>query len=179
MYESELLLPFYSYKYPLRILTAIGLIAISALVWTPSSRAANIEILAGRSVTTQQRWTDTVFIASVGSWRPLDGSETWRWAPTAGLGEFKARSTHQENLDHASLIVYGGARLSGWWRQAFVSFGVGLTKYRTDALSSPYEFVSSLGWQSPRYVLMLRHISNAKLHQPNLGETMLLGGLRF
>ncbi len=179
MYESKLLLPFYNYKYPLRTLIMIGLIAISALVWTPSSRAANIEMLVGRSVTTQQRWTDTVFITSVGNWRPLDGSGNWRWAPAAGLGEFKARSTRKENLDHATLIVYGGVRLGGWWRQAFVSFGVGLTKYRTDALSSPYEFVSSLGWQGQHYVLMLRHISNAKLHQPNLGETMLLVGLRF
>lgn len=179
MYEAEFLFPFYNHGQHLRILLTIGLLAMAALIWAPSVSAASIEALAGRSVTTQQRWTDTVFITTVGNWRALGASGKWRWAPEAGLGWFKARSDNRENLDHATLIVYGGARLGGWWRQAFVGFGVGLTKYRSAALSSPYEFVSSLGWQGQHYVLMLRHISNARLHRPNLGETMLLVGLRF
>jgi len=179
MYKAERLFPFYSYGFHLRIVLTVGLAVTAALSWVPSASAASIETLAGRSVTTQQRWTDTVFVTTVGNWRPLGVNGSWRWAPEAGLGWFKARSNSKENLDHATLILYGGARLGGWWRQAFVGFGVGLTKYRTAALSSPYEFVSSLGWQGRHYVLMVRHISNARLHRPNLGETMLLVGLRF
>src|SRR6185437_6042581 len=52
---------------------------------------------------------------------------------------------------------------------------------RTDALSSRFEFMTSAGWQNDRFVVMLRHISNAHLigGGKNLGETMLLAGVKF
>ncbi|RDI99046.1 hypothetical protein DVT68_11215 [Dyella solisilvae] len=37
----------------------------------------------------------------------------------------------------------------------------------------------ALGWQGERWSLQVRHVSNAGLKDPNLGETMLLLGLAF
>ncbi len=117
MYEAEFLFPFYTHGQHLRILLTIGLLVVAALLWVPSSNAASIELLAGRSVTTQQRWTDTAFMITMGNWRALSVSSKWRWVPEAGLGWFKARSDGKVNLDHATLIAYGGAHLGGGFHQ--------------------------------------------------------------
>ena len=47
------------------------------------------------------------------------------------------------------------------------------------ALSGSPQFISTLGWQWGRFSLLARHISNASLHQPNDGETMLQAAWRF
>jgi hypothetical protein len=159
----------------------LGSVLLAALI---PAHAASYEVLGGRSKTSGWRWTDAAFFAAVGDARPftLDGHDL-TWAPEAELGwigprPVNARNVH-EYMTHPVWMAMGGARVSGFWRQAFFGFDVALTKNRTGALSSPYEFVSTLGWQGTHYVLALRHISNASFHEPNLGETMLLLGFRF
>lgn len=63
----------------------------------------------------------------------------------------------------------------GW----FLSFQPAVTHGRTQALSSPCEFITTLGWQGRRFSFQIRHVSNASLHQPNRGETMALLGAGF
>ncbi len=148
------------------------------------AHAASYEVLGGRSKTSGWRWADAAFFAVVGDARPFTlGKHPLTWAPDAELGwigplPVTAHNVH-ESMTHPVWMAMGGARVSGFWRQAFFGFDVALTKDRTGALSSPYEFVSTLGWQGTHYVLALRHISNADLHEPNLGETMMLVGFRF
>jgi hypothetical protein len=57
--------------------------------------------------------------------------------------------------------------------------GIGAQAGETDALSGDPQFVTTLGWRWDRFSLLLRHISNASLHEPNDGETMLLAAWRF
>jgi hypothetical protein len=150
----------------------------------PGAHASTFEVLGGRSKTSGWRWTDAAFFAAVGAAHPFRlGSHDLTWAPDAELGWIGPRPVTRQNLHeyltHPVWMAMGGARVSGFWRQAFFGFDVALTKNRTGALSSPYEFVSTLGWQGDRYLVALRHISNASFHEPNLGETMLLLGFRF
>ncbi len=170
---------------PLRPLHALGLLlAASLMLGPPPARAAGLELLGGASKTSGWRWTRAAFVAVTGGTRPFTlGGHRLDWAPEAELGWIGPRpvtpqNTH-ENLTHPVWMAMGGARLSGFWRQAFFGFDVALAKNRSGTLSSPYEFVSTLGWQGGHYLVALRHISNASLHEPNLGETMLLLGVRF
>jgi hypothetical protein len=156
------------------MLLAVALLAVAM----PPARAqdAGIEVSYGRSYTLRHHWTDVAFVEWSGTSRPL-----WRlqWAPALGLGRFQARDSRLGNrLDRTVWVGAAGAR-AYLWRGAFFGFQLAATGGRTDALSTPYEFVSSLGWQGRHWVLMVRHISNGDLHKPNHGETMLLAGIRF
>lgn len=150
-----------------------------ALLCAPSHAHAHDgtrwEIMAGRSHTLDSLWTNAAFVERLGDEHAL-GPLTW--APDLGLGFIQARSTARARLDHDVGLLALGARVQ-LWRGLFVSEQAALALGRTDAVSSGCEFVSSLGWQGPRWVLMLRHISNAELHKPNHGETMLLLGAAF
>ncbi len=171
---------FQSWRSRASLLFAAGLLVAGAL----PAHAASFEILGGRSKTSGWRWTDAAFLAAVGKAHPFTlGDHHLSWAPDAELGwigprPVTAQNAH-ENLTHPVWLAMGGARLSGFWRQAFFGFDLAYAKDRSDALSSPYEFVSTLGWQGDSYLVALRHISNASFHEPNLGETMLLVGVRF
>ncbi len=163
-----------------RALVATAL--LSALLAFPlAAQAADASLSWGPSVTGHHHWTSAVFVEVA--------SDTWRWravgiAPEFGLGYVRARGTEVERLDHDVWIGFGGARASlldaGVWRHAFLGFGIGLTHGKTNALSSGGEFVDTLGWQEGHWDVMVRHISNGHLATgPNIGETMLLLGVRF
>lgn len=137
--------------------------------------AARWELSAGPSVTLRKEWTGAAFVERIGEERPI-GPVTW--APDFALGWIAARSTQRANLDHDVALLALGARVYVW-RRLFLAEQAAITAGTTDALSSRGEFVSSLGWQGERWVAMLRHISNADLHTPNHGETMLLVGFAF
>lgn len=149
----------------------------SLLIASPvrADDGARWEIMAGRSLTLGSLWTNAAFVERVGAKRTL-GPITW--APDLGFGFIQSRSTEQDRLDHGVGILALGARVH-LWRGLFVSEQLALALGRTDAISSSGEFVTSLGWQGPRWVLMVRHISNAELREPNHGETMLLLGASF
>lgn len=153
--------------------TAVALALIGMVCGTAQAR---VELSAGRSDTPRYSWTDVGFLEWIGDAHPVG----WRlaWAPVFSLGRFNARDTDAERLNHAVWVAAGGARLYGW-RSLFLGSQVAATHGKTDALSSTYEFVSSLGWQGDHWQVLVRHISNGDLHKPNHGETMLLVGVAF
>ncbi len=138
---------------------------------------ARVELSAGQSWTLlPYQYTNVAFAEWIGDRRPW-----WRieWSPAATLGFVEARSnTPEARLDENVWVFAGGAR-AYLWRDLFFGFEFATTAGKTDALSTPYEFVSSLGWQADHVQIMLRHISNGDFHEPNHGETMLLVGFAF
>lgn len=117
------------------------------------------------------------------------GNSLFSWSPDASIGWIDGRdiSRYRQNayttLD-SIWIASAGARLSygtpdDWYHSLFFSFQPAIHSGRTQALSSAYEFNSTLGWQGRRFSFQLRHISNGSLHEPNRGETMALVGVSF
>jgi hypothetical protein len=83
---------------------------------------------------------------------------------------------HAHATDHLVAIL-GDA--SDWYRSLFFSFQSAVQTGRTQALSTPCEFVSTLGWEGRRFSGQVWHISNGNLHHPNRGEIMALLGVAF
>ncbi|HET8554840.1 MAG TPA: hypothetical protein VFL78_08450 [Rhodanobacteraceae bacterium] len=156
---------------------AVGLLA--AACFTPAfAHAADVSVVAGRSTTTDHRWTTSAFV-NIGA----DKVHTWHGLhvqPVATIGWIKGRRMAQEHLNRNVYVAGAGLRLVDWWHGAFASFQIGAAGGRTDALSSAGQFISSVGWQGVHWVVMVRHISNGNLFGgKNLGETMLMAGIRF
>lgn len=152
-----------------------------------SARAAHIQIEAGRSYMDRYA-ANTLFAEAVLDAHPI-GNSRWRWAPDVSLGWIhgrelaRYRGSRYGNADPAWLLA-AGARVSygdagHWYRHLFLGFQPALNSARTLALSSPYEFVSTLGWQGRHFSFQIRHVSNGDLHKPNRGETMALFGVGF
>ena len=158
----------------MRKLIQIASFALSLLAFNHAS-AHTIDVSVGGSATVGLRLAEVGFLDYVGDTH--ENAVTWQ--PTLTLGFVGSRSDRRDHLDHDVFVAGGGARLV-WWRHAFFGAEIGYVSQRTDALSSHEQFISSLGWQGERYVVMLRHISNADLFGGrNLGETMVLAGLSF
>jgi len=154
----------------------LAALALAALLACIPRAAARLELSGGRSITLRHDWTTVFFAEWIGDARPW-----WKfaWAPALSLGHFDARpDLAGARLDHDVWVGAAGARLY-LWRGAFFGFQAAATDGKTDALSTPYEFVSSLGWQGAHWQVMARHISNGDFHKPNHGETMLLAGVAF
>jgi len=103
-----------------------------------------------------------------------------RFEPVATLGRVGSHHATQGGLNRAVVIAGGGVRYR-FWRRLFLSEQIVATSARTSALSSRFEFMTTLGVRMGPVLLMGRHISNAHLigGGPNHGETMLLFGVRF
>lgn len=140
--------------------------------------AAGFDVVAGPSITSSERTTAAVF-ASVFGTAPDDGHFQFR--PIATAGWVDSRSTRNDDLDHEVFLAGGGVRVVAPGQHWFASEQIAATSTRTDALSSRFEFMTSLGWQDGHFTVMLRHVSNAHLlgGGKNLGETMLLAGVKF
>lgn len=153
-----------------------GLLLVS-LAGAAAERGASVGVLAGGSATAGVRWTPALFVSVAGV--PDDDAHA-HFTPVASIGAVGSRNTDVHDLDYTVFLAAGGVRY-GRAQGLFVSEEIAATSTRTDALSSRFEFMTSLGWQEGRYVVMARHISNAHLlgGGKNLGETMLLAGVRF
>ncbi len=165
-----------------RLLAAVtlGVVALPAT-------AAEWQVQAGRSYMNSYG-ANAVFVDATWAPHPL-GIGTLTWAPDATAGWIGGRDLGQ--FRHARYgtsddiwLGAAGARFrlgteEDWYHPLYFSFQAALHTGRTQALSSAYEFVSTLGWQWRRFSFSVRHISNAKLHKPNRGETMALVGMRF
>jgi hypothetical protein len=131
---------------------------------------------------------NTVFVEGVFDEHRL-GDSRFSWSPDVSLGWLDGRAIARYDGSRYTTrdqvwVVAGGARFhygdaSDWYRPLFLSFQPALQTGRTQALSTPYEFVSTLGWQGQRFSVQVRHISNGNLHSPNRGETMALVGVAF
>lgn len=127
----------------------------------------------------------TAFVEGVFASHAL-GDSRYTWAPDVSLGWIDGRRLSRYDGAHytprqAVWLVAGGVRLQNgatqaWYRHLFFSEQLAVQNRRSLALSSDYEFVSSVGWQGEHVSFQLRHISNAGLHGPNRGETMALLG---
>jgi|GEM_PF-750040 len=161
----------------MRASIAASVLSAAALLFVPSANATDFNVTAGGAATVGVRWTDAVFFDA-----SMDKLE-WagqHWQPTATMGHLGSRDDPGDHLDHSVWVAGAGVRWVDWWGGAFVGFEVGYVNQRTDALSSHEQFISSLGWQGERYIVMVRHISNADIFGGrNLGETMVLAGVRF
>lgn len=153
-----------------------SMLAAGVLACAPAC-GAGFDIVGGPSVTSSQRFTAAAF-ASVFTEAPAGDRQI---GPIATLGWIDARHTQRDDLDHEVLLAAGGVRLVTGNHRWFVSEQLAATSTRTDALSSRLEFMTSAGWQGGRFIVTLRHVSNAHVlgGGKNLGETMLLAGVRW
>lgn len=152
---------------------------LAALLAIPfGAQAAGFDIAAGPSVTSADRTTAAIF-ASVYGDAPADGHI--HFEPMGSLGWLAARGTRVEHLHHEVSVAAGGVRIIMPNPRWFVSEQLAATSGRTDALSSRLEFSTTAGWQRGHFIVMLRHISNGRVigGGKNLGETMLLAGVRW
>lgn len=142
-----------------------------------AARAAEFDLAGGASATAGVRWAPA-FFADVTAAPPDDGDA--HFEPIGSLGAIGSRHTDHEDLDHAVFLAAGGLRY-GREDGLFVGGQIAATSTRTDAISSRFEFMTSIGWRDARWMVMLRHVSNARIlgGGRNLGETMLLAGVRF
>jgi hypothetical protein len=155
-----------------------GWVALACLALCGPSLAAGFDIVAGPSVTSLGRVTGAAF-ASVFGEVPADHRR--HLEPIGTLGWVGSRNTRIDDLEHDVFLVAGGVRLVAANRHWFLSEQLAATHGHTDALSTHVEFMTSAGWQDGHFIVMLRHVSNANLFGggKNLGETMLLAGLRW
>ncbi len=142
-----------------------------------SAQAADFHVVGGGSATAGLRWAPALFAGVSGT--PADDGHA-HWVPVASVGGIGSRQVTGENFDHTVYLAAAGARY-GRSDGLFFSEQIAATSTRTDALSSRFEFMTSLGWEHGRFIGLVRHISNAHLlgGGRNLGETMLLVGVRF
>ena len=140
-----------------------------------AAAAAEVEAGAGVSLTRGNEDTPVASVAWLPAWREHRGGMLhWEF----GALHLRARSDSDYDNDEHVTVFHGGLRYeraSG----LTAGIGVGVQSGSTDALSGSPQFVSTLGWRWGRFSLLGRHVSNASLHQPNDGETMLLGTWRF
>lgn len=167
-------------RLPFHCAVATGLL-VTALFVSPGAHAAHVSVVAGRSMTTDQQWTSSVFVNVT-----ADKAFTWRGLhlkPVGTVGWIKGRTGSEDvrtSLGNDVYVAGGGLRLVNWWHGAFASFQVGLAAGRTEALSSAGQFISSVGWRGQHWLVMVRHISNGNIFGgKNRGETMLMAGVRF
>ncbi|UPG90087.1 acyloxyacyl hydrolase [Luteibacter aegosomaticola] len=169
---------------------ALGVLAALSLTVAslPAAADTHIEVQGGRSYMDSHP-TDAFFIESV--FNPYQiGASRFTWSPDVSIGYIKGRDVGRYANSHPGVnnnvwVGAAGARLhygvdGDWYHPFFFSFQVaGTAGGRTQALSSGYEFVSTLGWQWKNISFQLRHISNGSFKEPNRGETMALIGLGF
>lgn len=151
-------------------------LAVLVLCACAPSALAQVEVNAGMSITRDSETTAVGSVAWLPEWRPLHRG-LLRWE--VGALYLPGRNVAGADLDEGVAVVHGGLRYEPTDYGLTAGFGVGAQTGRTDALSGHPQFVSTMGWRWGRFSLLARHISNARLKEPNHGETMLLAAWRF
>jgi hypothetical protein len=172
---------------PSLVAVAGSLCGICLALLAPPAAAAHLEIEGGRSYM-DSYGSNVLFLESVFDDHYI-GDSRFSWTPDVSLGWINGRDiAHYRYSDPSTTddawILAGGVRLhygnpDNWYRRLFFSFQPAAQSAHTQALSSPYEFVTTVGWQGRRFSFEIRHISNGDLHIPNRGETMALVGVGF
>lgn len=156
-----------------------------ALPATASFAAVRVEVQGGRSYM-DSHGTNAAFVEAVFDEHRIGGSD-FTWSPDVSVGWIDGRDVSRYRYSRYSTrdnirLVAAGARFrfadrNAWYRPLFFSFQPVWHDGRTQALSSWYEFASTLGWQGRHWSFAIRHISNGSMHEPNRGETMAVVGL--
>lgn len=150
--------------------------------------AAHLEVQGGRSYMDAHA-ANAAFVEATFALHAIGDSGRLDWSPDVSLGWIDGRDVRRYRdsaygtRDSVALLA-AGARFhygapDAWYRPLFFSFQLAANNRTTQALSSHYQFVSTLGWQGRHLSLQIRHISNGGLNGPNRGETMALVGLGF
>jgi hypothetical protein len=150
--------------------------------------AAHVEVQGGRSYM-DDHGANTAFIEATFAPHAIGRSGRLDWSPDISAGWIdnrdvsRYRNAEFDTRDSVALLA-AGARFhygapDAWYRPLFFSFQLAGTNHTTQALSSHYQFVSTLGWQGEHLSFQLRHVSNGGLNGPNRGETMALVGVGF
>jgi len=165
------------------IRSALALALVTAAL---PATAARFELQAGRSYS-NSHGANTAFVEAVFAPQPL-GQTRFTWAPDVSLGWIDGRHVATDDSRYTTrdsvALLAAGARFhfgeaGDWYQPLFFSEQLAVTNHATHALSSHYQFVSTLGWQARHFSVALRHVSNGGLHRPNTGETMALVGVAF
>jgi hypothetical protein len=182
---------FYSKEQPMiHKLRFIVLAVLSLAASTACADGPRVELQGGRShmgsVSNGRYGTTAAFLEGIFTEKGM-GHSRFTWAPDISLGWIGGRNVRNyaharySTSDNVWLLAAGGrfryGAPSNWYHALFFSFQVAGKTGRTLALSSPYEFVSTLGLQWHMLSLQVRHISNGGFHKPNRGETMGLIGV--
>lgn len=153
------------------------LLCLLAVLSSTAVAQSNVEVAAGASFTRNDEDTVVASVAWLPELRPLTNA-TLRWDIGAiwvdGRGDVPGF-----DLSDDVVVGHAGLRYERTDNGLTLGGGVGFQSGHTDALSGDPQFVTTVGWRWDRFSLLLRHISNASLHQPNDGETMLVGAWRF
>src|SRR5690606_10683299 len=148
-----------------------------ALAAFPALAAADIELAAGASTTTDREFTRTASVAWVPELRQLDSALL---RGQVGLVHIHGRDpVAGRDLDDDVWVGYVGLRYERTDNGLALGAAIGAQSGETDALSGGPQFVTSVGWRWDAFSLSVRHISNASLRGPNDGETALVGAWRF
>ena len=168
---------------PLR--TALALLLATAAL---PAAATHLELQSGRSYMDAHA-TNAAFIEATFAPHALGSSGRLDWSPDVSAGWIDGRDVYryrgaQYDTSHSVALLAAGARFhygdaDAWYRPLFFSFQLAANNQTTQALSSHYQFVSTLGWQGEHLSFQIRHISNGGLNGPNRGETMALVGVGF
>lgn len=165
-----------------------GTLALLLATATLPAAAAHLEVQGGRSYM-DSYGANTAFVEAIFAPHAIGDSGRLDWSPDVSAGWIDSRDVARYRgdaygTDHAVVLVAAGARFhygdaGAWYRPLFFSFQLAGTSQTTQALSTHYQFVSTLGWQGEHLSFQIRHISNGSLHKPNRGETMALVGVGF
>ena len=163
--------------FPRNRIGAAGVVLAAALAAAPVQAQSNLEVAAGPATTTGNERTGVAAVAWLPELRQLDGAVLRADVGAMyfdGRGEVPGR-----DLSDDVVVAHVGLRYERTDNGLTLGAGVGAQSGETDALSGDPQFVSTVGWRWQRFSLLLRHVSNASLHAPNDGETMLLAAWRF
>ena len=148
-----------------------------ATMAVPSAAARDIEVAAGVSTTTDREFTRVASAAWLPRVRQLDSAEL---RAEAGLLYIDGRGdVPGRDLADDVWVGYVGLRYERTDNGLTLGGAVGAQSGETDAVSGDPQFITTLGWRWERFSLLARHVSNASLHKPNNGETMLVAAWRF
>ena len=163
--------------------------ALALLLATAALPAAgtHLEVQGGRSYM-DNHGANAAFVEATFAPHAI-GSSRLDWSPDVSAGWIDSRDVRRyrdaefDTRSSVSLLA-AGARFhygapDAWYRPLFFSFQLAGINHTTQALSSHYQFVSTLGWQGRHLSFQLRHVSNGGLNGPNRGETMALVGVGF
>ena len=166
----------------------LAALAAAPLFFALPAAATELNLEAGRSFMASRDGSTAAFVEAVFDEHRF-GDSRFGWAPDLSVGWIDGRNLpHSRNprydTDERVLLLAGGVRLrygemDDWYRNLFFSFQLAAQDGRTRALSSGYEFVSTVGYTWHHLSLQLRHISNGGLRKPNWGETAVLAGIGF
>jgi len=168
-----------------RLRNALALLLTTAAL---PAAAAHLELQGGRSYM-DAHGANTAFLEATFASHTIGSSGRLDWSPDVSAGWIDGRDVSryrdsEYGTAHPVALLAAGARFhygapEAWYRPLFFSFQLAGTSQMTQALSSHYQFVSTLGWQGEHLSFQLRHVSNGGLNGPNRGETMALVGFGF